>query len=272
MIRIDCMKKGFKKSCAGFLLIAAAACMFPGVSQGAEDGWEQRVEITAHRGNSSQVPENTLLSFESAIEAGADWIETDVTQSKDGVLVLFHDENLEPTTGKKGMVWELTYDELKQIRPKPSMGPTFRDARIPSLSDALDLCKDKIKVDLEIKMNGHQTADFVDRVVAMIREKGMEDQCMVTSFHYSVLERVKLLDPKIKTGFITNTALTPVQPLSAADYVMLNVSLTNPQTVGELRAVGKKVGVWTVNDGTALEKCRQAGVDNLITDKPATIF
>lgn len=260
------------KTGAGLLLLAAALLTSPMIGWAGQEAWEQRVEITAHRGNSSQAPENTLAAFESAIEAGTDWIETDVTQSKDGVLVLFHDEDMERLTGRQGKIWDFTFEELKGIRPESFMGPSFRDAGIPSLSEALDLCRGRAKMDLEIKVNGSQTADYVDRVVAMIREKGMEDQCMVTSFQYSVLERTKALAPGLKTGFITSTALTPGQSLAAADYVMLHVNLTDPQTVSQLQAQGKRVGAWTVNDYVSLEKCRQSGVDNVITDRPGTIF
>ena len=266
------MMKIRKRVAGAALLTFAVLLASSGKSWAAGETWEQRVEITAHRGNSSQAPDNTLEAFESAMKTGADWIETDVTQSKDGILVLFHDEDLGPATGKQGKIWEVTFEELRQINPKPSMGPSFRDARVPSLSEAMDLCKDKIKMNLEIKVNGHQTADFVARVVAMVREKGMDDQCMITSFQYSVLEQVKALAPGLKTVLITNTAIDPAQPLPAADYVMLNVSLTIPQVVSGLQAQGKKVGVWTVNDGTALEKCRLAGADNVITDKPGTIL
>ena len=234
------MMKIRKRVAGAALLTFAVLLASSGKSWAAGETWEQRVEITAHRGNSSQAPDNTL-------EVG-------------------------PATGKQGKIWELTFEELRQINPKPSMGPSFRDARVPSLSEAMDLCKDKIKMNLEIKVNGHQTADFVARVVAMVREKGMDDQCMITSFQYSVLEQVKALAPGLKTGLITNTAIDPAQPLPAADYVMLNVSLTIPQVVSGLQAQGKKVGVWTVNDGTALEKCRLAGADNVITDKPGTIL
>ena len=141
-----------RKRIAGAALFTFAVLLASsGKSWAAGETWEQRVEITAHRGNSSQAPDNTLEAFESAMKTGADWIETDVTQSKDGILVLFHDEDLGPATGKQGKIWELTFEELRQINPKPSMGPSFRDARVPSLSEAMDLCKDKIKMNLEMK-------------------------------------------------------------------------------------------------------------------------
>ena len=97
------------------------------------------------------------------MENGADWIELDVTQTKDGVLVIFHDSDLMRMTGKPDKIWDMSYEELSQINTASHWGPFFKDTRIPTLEEVLDYCKDKIKLNIEVKVNDHQTQDFIAR-------------------------------------------------------------------------------------------------------------
>ena len=108
------------------------------------EGWRDKVESTAHRGDHTQAPENTMPAFKAAVENGADWIELDVTQTKDGVLVIFHDSDLMRMTGKPDKIWDMSYEELSQINTASHWGPFFKDTRIPTLEEVLDYCKDKI--------------------------------------------------------------------------------------------------------------------------------
>lgn len=236
------------------------------------DGWMSKVEITAHRGDNSQAPENTMPAFKAAVENGADWIELDVTQTKDGVLVIFHDADLMRLTGKPDKIWDMTYEELSQINAASHWGPFFRDTRIPRLEEVLDYCKDKIKLNIEVKVNDHQTQDFILRLVSLLQEKNMTDQCMITSFDYHSLQVVKQLDPSLKTGFISSKAIEQPEAFTSADNFVLSIDLINPETVSRIHTLGKEVIVWTVNDAYSVDKCRKAGADNLITDKPKKIM
>lgn len=236
-----------------------------------QDNWIRQVEITAHRGDSSEAPENTLMAFESAIESGADWIEMDINQTKDGTLVVFHDEDLERLTGEEGKIWDITFEELRTRPVSQSLGPAFQEACVPSLEEALELCQGRIRLNLEIKRNSHQSQDFTSRVVKMLQEKGMENQCVITSFQYDVLTETKALAPGLETGLITSTDILEPQTFTAADQFILSIELIRPETVEELHDLGKEVTAWTVNDDYALEQCRLAGADNLITDCPQDI-
>ncbi|MCD7990639.1 MAG: glycerophosphodiester phosphodiesterase [Clostridia bacterium] len=236
------------------------------------DGWMSKVEITAHRGDNSQAPENTMPAFKAAVENGADWIELDVTQTKDGVLVIFHDADLMRLTGKPDKIWDMTYEELSQINAASHWGPFFRDTRIPRLEEVLDYCKDKTKLNIEVKVNDHQTQDFILRLVSLLQEKNMTDQCMITSFDYHSLQVVKQLDPSLKTEFISSKAIEQPEAFASADNFVLSIDLINPETVSRIHTLGKEVIVWTVNDAYSVDKCRKAGADNLITDKPKKIM
>ena len=147
--------------------------------------WIDQVEITAHRGDSLKALENTLPAFEKAIESGSDWIELDVNETKDNVPVVFHDCNLKRIMGKDAKIRDLTLEEIKAVHPADSMGPAFGGIRIPSLEEALNTCKGKISLNIEIKEDGTQSGDFVDRVIQLVRDKKMVDQCMICLLYTS---------------------------------------------------------------------------------------
>ena len=147
-------------------------------------------------------------------------------------------------------------------------GPAFKDTRIPSLEEVLDFCRDKVRLNIEIKCNGHQTEDFAQRVVELMRQREMTGQCMITSFSYEVLTKIKALEPALATGLITAQALEQPQIYTAADNFMISIELAEPEFVAQLHSLGKKVTVWTVNDPYSVKKCREADADNLITDRP----
>ncbi|WP_195627691.1 glycerophosphodiester phosphodiesterase family protein [Clostridium sp. 1001283B150225_161107_B6] len=274
MIR-SMVKINKRKITAALLGAAVIASMMPARGLAKErsgDGWMSKVEITAHRGDNSQAPENTMPAFKAAVENGADWIELDVTQTKDGVLVIFHDADLMRMTGKADKIWDLSYEELSCINAASHWGPFFKDVRIPTLEEVLDYCKDKIKLNIEVKVNGHQTQDFIPVLVGMIQAKGMAGQCMITSFDYQSLQTVKQLDPGLETGFISSKAIEQPEAFTSADNFVLSIDLINPETVSYIHALGKEVIAWTVNDAYSVDKCRRAGADNLITDKPKKIM
>lgn len=238
----------------------------------AEDNWNEQVEITAHRGDNSEAPENTMPAFKAAVENGADWIELDVTQTKDGVLVIFHDKDLSRITGRQDKIWDMSYEELRQINVASHWGPFYQKTRIPSLEEVLDYCKDKILLNIEVKVNEHQTQDFLLSLVQMIQAKGMTGQCMVTSFDYGCLQQIRQLDPSLETGYISSRPIDQPEIYTDADNFVLSIELIEPDTVNRIHALGKEVIAWTVNDAYSVEKCRKARADNLITDNPEHII
>lgn len=238
----------------------------------AEENWNENVEITAHRGDSSNAPENTMPAFQAAIDSGADWIELDVGVTQDGVMVVLHDEDLKRVAGNPKKIWELTYEEVSRLDVGSCYGPGFSGTRIPTLEEVMDYCRGKIRLNIEIKYRPIQSLDYIPRMVELIRQKDMMDQCMVTSFNYGCLQMVKLFEPNLKTGLISAQPIDQPEIYTSADKFVLSIELIEPDTVNRIHALGKEVVAWTINDQYSVEKCRKAKTDNIITDRPDKIL
>lgn len=236
------------------------------------ESWDENVEITAHRGDSSEAPENTIPAFEAAIESGADWIELDVGVTKDGVLVVLHDEDLKRVAGDSRKIGELTFEEVRRLDVGSSFGPDFRGVGIPSLEEVLDYCQGRVLLNIEIKYRKGQDLAFIPRLVDLIRQRKMLDQCMITSFNYGCLQMVKIFEPALKTGLISSRPIAQPEIYTSADNFVLSIELIEPDTVNRIHELGKEVIAWTVNDQYSVEKCRKARTDNIITDNPDNII
>ncbi len=223
--------------------------------------------VTAHRGFSRLYPENTLEAFSAAIEAGTDWIELDVQQTRDGVLVVMHDANLLRTTGLNQNIWELDYETLRELDCGSWLSPRYADCRIPTLSEALDLCRGKVRLNIELKPTGHETA-LVEQVVDMLREKEMLAQCVVASMKYEIVEQVRAYEPELPTVYIMTAAYGNITRLDAADAYSIQAAFITKTLVSTIHDQGKDIYAWTVNRATNMERMLDLGVDNLITDDP----
>jgi glycerophosphoryl diester phosphodiesterase len=126
-------------------------------------------QIIGHRGSCSDRPENTLASYRRAIEVGASVGETDVRTTKDGELVCRHDAGLAKTTNGKGLVSEKTLAEIKALDAGSSFDPKYKDERIPTLREVLQLCKGKMHVMLDLKESGQK---YAEQITAEVREHG----------------------------------------------------------------------------------------------------
>lgn len=224
-------------------------------------------KITAHRGASAEYPENTIPAFEAAIDYGADWLEIDVQQTADGVLIVMHDSNLYRTTGVDKNVWEVTYDEIRDLDAGSYMGEEFCDVRISTLEEVLDLCKNRININIELKPTGHET-DFVKQVVDLIHEYEMVDECMIASMSYGALVETKEYDPRIQTIYVMKTVYGYFADLEAVDVFSIKNTYITERTVESIHLEGKLVCAWTVNSLKTMEQMIDIGVDNLITDQP----
>lgn len=122
-------------------------------------------EVTAHRGASSVYPENTLRAFSGAVELGADWIELDVQQTRDGQIIVMHDTNLARTTGLRQDIWQTDYAQIAGLDAGSWFSEEFAGEPVPLLSDALSFAKEHdIRLNIELKPTGHET-DFEQAVV-----------------------------------------------------------------------------------------------------------
>lgn len=231
-------------------------------------------EITAHRGYSARAPENTLPAFELAADCGkADYAELDVRQTADGVLVVTHDASLKRCTGRNARVSELTYAEISALDAAVGYrGPgaaDFSGVTIPTFREVLKLCQGKIRLNVEIK---GADPELVLKTLRAIKEYGMDEECMISSSRYSVLQKVKELDENMKCGYIMSVGAGRYYDLPAADFFSMEAEFVTREIVNELHLRGREIHVWTVNDTGTLENMLQLGVDNIITDEPELIF
>lgn len=155
----------------------------------------KNILVEEHRGFCAKYPENTLLSYERAIELGVDAIEFDVWLSKDGVPVLMHDGNAYRTCGVDRDLRDMTLSEIKELNPcfEKAFGDEFRDTglTVPTLRELLELCKAKnpsLRLGIEIKEYTEKTVDFA---VAMLKEYGFFDDCWFYAFNGRIIKYIK---------------------------------------------------------------------------------
>lgn len=226
-----------------------------------------RTDITAHRGYSSTYPENTLQAFEAAMDSGADWIELDVQQTADGEIIVMHDSDFKRTAGLGRNVWEMNYDEIRELDVGKWKGEEFAGTGVSTLAEVLELCHGRIRLNIEIKPTGHER-DFVSRVIDLIREYDYEGDCVVASMSYRVLEEVKNYDGGIETVYVMRSVYGSFYELQYADNYSIRSNYITSHMVENIHAQGKKIYAWTVNTERTMERMLQFGVDNLITDYP----
>lgn len=224
------------------------------------------MEVTAHRGASMYMPENTMPAFEVALEKGADWIELDVQQSKDGQIFVMHDRNFKRTTGVDKFSWELDYDEIRQLDASRLAGADQEETRIPLLKEVIEFAKENgICLNIELKPVSFEV-DFEKKVVDLINEMEFRDQCVVTSQKYQTLEKIKEYDETITTVYVMSFAYGNINRLEYADNFSVESSSITPWMVSRIHNEGKQIYAWTVNSKKSINKMIDLNVDNIITD------
>ncbi len=230
---------------------------------------EHQVAVTAHRGSSMDAPENTLSAVRRAIDDGADFAEIDVQQTADGVIVLLHDTDLMRIAGVNKKIWQLIYPEIKSLDAGSWFSPDFKGEHIPTLAETLKLSHDKIKLNIELKFNGHEK-QLVESVVKIIRDHQFGSQCVITSLNYDGLRQVEKLNPDLKTGFIIAKSIGNMFRVDT-DFLSLASSIVTADVIAAARKREKAVHVWTINSPDNMSYFINLGVDNIITDYPAKL-
>ncbi len=229
------------------------------------------VEITGHRGYSAVAPENTLPSFQAAIDCGsADYAELDVQQTKDGVVVVTHDSSLLRCTGRAVNVYDVPYAELATLDAGSYFGKAFAGAKLPTLEEVIDLCDGKIKLNIEIK-NPATSPTLVEETVRILQTHDFVDKCVVTSLDYASLEKVKALDARIRTGYILAAGTGCYYDLPAADFFSVASNFVSASMVDAIHQRGKTLHVWTIDTAEDASAMIALRVDNLITGDPVAI-
>lgn len=231
-----------------------------------------KTKVWAHRGASEYAPENTLEAFELAVEQGADGIELDVQLSKDGELVVIHDETVNRVSNHKGYVAEYTLKKLKTFNVNKRF-PQYGKTTIPTLEEVYQLLKStNLTVNVELKTSHNFYPGIEEKVIALAEKLGMTDRIFYSSFnHYSLL-RLKKISSHVKTGILISDILVDA-PGYAADLGMDAIHphfgmLQIPDFIKSSKEKRIAVNPWTVNDEGHMKALAEQGVHAIITNKP----
>lgn len=229
--------------------------------------FESETRVMAHRGASGSAPENTLAAIRGAIESGADWVEIDVQETSDGDIVVIHDSDLKRVGGAPVVVAESTVRELKWTDIGSWFDLEFSDERVPTLREVLELCKDRIKVNIELKYYGSEK-QLEQSVAEIVDEYGMADDVIAMSLSLDGVREMKRIRPNWEVGLLSSVSVGDLARLDV-DFLALNARSVSRQLVRHMHAQGKKVLAWTVNDALGISAMASRGVDAVITDDPA---
>ncbi|KFL44005.1 hypothetical protein CH76_03360 [Lysinibacillus sp. BF-4] len=224
--------------------------------------YQPTTQIVAHRGYANKALENTITSMEKAAEAGADFVEMDIQQTKDGKFVVYHDATLSRLANRSGHIYNMNLDELVGI---PIKNNQFTD-EIPSFEAYLDRAKElKMKLLVEIKTHGHETKDMEERLVDLLRAKGVANDYIIHSLDRSSLERVLAYDPTITTSYILAMSIGRL-PDVPMPYLGIEEFWMTSDLLKQAEEQGKGIMVWTVNKENLLHKYVRMNTFSLITN------
>ncbi len=224
--------------------------------------------VIGHRGACGSAPENTLVSFEKAIDCGVPMVEFDVRVCKSGELVVIHDETVDRTTNGTGRVAELTLDQLKQL-------DAGEGQKIVSLSELLDFIDRRVWMDIELK--GPDTAEPTVQVVQKyVHHKGWQyDDFIITSKDHHELCKAKKLCPDVPIGAILDSMLIDCGdylkkiPLSA---IIIEKEMVREWFMRQLLEADLPIWVYTINDPDEMQELYSKNIAAIFSDYPDKIL
>ena len=233
--------------CATFILFVQFDRIFPP---------DTNVKIIAHRAGGNEGGENTVSGLKAAIKAGAYGSEIDIQRTKDGHYVLNHDGTFKRVAGVKKKPKDMTLDEIRKLKVKGGPVPTFEEI----------LSESEGKIVLFTELKG-KTADrkMAEYAVSLIKKNGLEDECVLISLKYDLIDYIETTYPEIQTGFLTFASFGKTAHLNC-DYIGLEEESATSDAIGSIHEEGKKALVWTANEEDSQKHFLCTHVDGLITD------
>jgi glycerophosphoryl diester phosphodiesterase len=247
-----------------------------------------RPRVMAHRGASGDYPENTIPAFRAAVDAGADYVELDVHCTRDGEVVVFHDDDLSRIASDDRLIREMTTAELETVDGAFNFSPGAggwplrgQGIRVPRLAEVLTAWP-AMRFVIEFKPRDPEIADATLEVV---RRTGADRHVLFASEHLPPIARIRTLAPQIPTNLPTADivafmqALPPGAPTytGAGDALQIppehqGVKLATREVVAAAHRSGLEVHVWTINDQAQMLEMLSVGVDGIITDYPRRLL
>lgn len=233
--------------------------------------------IIAHRGWSAKAPENTMAAFRLAMEFGVDGLELDVHLTRDGHVVICHDERLDRTTDGTGLIAELTLDEIRRFDAGSWFGPHYRGERVPTLRELLEAVAEspwRGIINIELKTGVVRYPGIEEAVVRLLREFDLASRAIISSFNHYSLAEVRRIAKDIETGILYSAGLyepwTYAARIGCRALHPLHFAAV-PEIIEGAHAHGFQVNVWTVDDPLRAKALAAAGVDGIITNRPDVI-
>lgn len=235
---------------------------------------KKSIKVWAHRGANAYAPENTMEAFEKAVQLGADGIELDVHQTTDDEIVVIHDDRLERTSNGKGFVKDYSLSELRKF--DYARGSQFEGKKhydIPTLKEVFDLLRPtNLTVNIELKTLVIRYRGIENQLLKIADEFGMTDRIWFSSFSRLSIEKIHLLRPDAKVGFLY-TETSAMMPTFAGNLGLTAlhpsfINLLSPRFMEECRNHGLLVNMWTIDTPEQMRACYLAGVHAVITNYP----
>jgi len=224
---------------------------------------ENDILIVGHRGASAIAPPNTLKAFKKAIELQADYAEFDIHITKDGEIVIIHDSDTFNTTGVRGLVKDMTLDQVKRL-------DAGEGEEIPTLKELIKITRKRLGLQIEIK-----ASNLLDKLILILKEENLLETTIISSFMSDELFKLKLLEPSLKLGLLlpvelkrSNSIKRKIEKIAKNDFYSFHphYAVIDKEIVDFAHEHDLKVIVWTVNDKKIMEKLIVLGVDGIITD------
>jgi len=243
------------------------------------------IQVQAHRGASGYAPENTLAAFQMAVDMKANGIECDIHLSNDGVFVVCHDETIDRTSNGTGKIAEMSYDEITKYNFGCKFHPHYFKAEnfmtAPTLQQMLDIVKVLEVINIEVKAFAGDEDKALNDFYAILKEYGIIEKTIVSSFNVGILKRLKELHDDVFTGYLYapdhQVSEYKCYPFDQAVQTALdhNCNAIHPEiksltqeVVDDAHAHGLKVNCWTANTLEMVEKAKAIGCDGVISNYP----
>lgn len=262
-------------------LLTVAFLFFSCHSSGDKDSQRSFPLVIAHRGGADLAPENTLAAFRNAIHLGADMVEIDVHLTRDGHVVVIHDNTVDRTTDGHGRIADLTFHEIRSLDAGEKFDPRFAGEKVPTLEETLETLRGKAGLLLEIKKD-HDTLypGLEEKVVRILQEHHAGKWTTVQSFNLHTVQKVQRLDPSLRTFYLLgrnfktfyDSVARQVQEGHPASPSFTGVaphhSLLDAGKVDTLHKAGYQVYTWTVDDPREMQRILSLHVEGIITNVP----
>lgn len=242
---------------------------------------EKKTIITGHRGAAGLAPENTLAAIQVALDYKTDRIEIDIQQTKDNKVIVMHDITIDRTTTGAGFVKNLSFDEIRKFNAAEKFNSKFKDEKVPSLEEVLQLINGKSVLLIEIKDGNEYYPNIEQNTIDLINKYKAKDWCIIQSFNDKALFKAHEIAPDFTYHklFITSFPFTPFfydtgfnsTAFEKYDFVSefsLNVKFATQRIINKIHSLNKKVNVWTIRDSIQGNRLINYGVDGIITDYP----